>query len=186
MGSIPIVKNDIAHSEWQDLPILFINNWNEITETTVANLHALTEILLTAPEEFKLVVSVNQAHVYTNDLILINRLDRMPQLRYKTYSQAQVVRPKNTVKLKKSPHQFRTYLKTYNLTAQQKDYLENFLISQINHVRVSPALQRWIDQPFTRLQDYFFADHDTETWVTMLNLVVPGIVRKTMHIITAK
>jgi hypothetical protein len=32
MGSIPIVKNDIAHSEWQDLPILFINNWNEITE----------------------------------------------------------------------------------------------------------------------------------------------------------
>jgi|LauGreDrversion4_2_1035121.scaffolds.fasta_scaffold12789_5 hypothetical protein len=32
MGSIPIVKNDIAHSGWQDLPILFINNWNEITE----------------------------------------------------------------------------------------------------------------------------------------------------------
>jgi hypothetical protein len=32
MGSIPIVKNDIAHSEWQDLPILFINDWNEITE----------------------------------------------------------------------------------------------------------------------------------------------------------
>lgn len=32
MGSIPIVKNDIAHSAWQDLPILFINDWNEITE----------------------------------------------------------------------------------------------------------------------------------------------------------
>jgi hypothetical protein len=32
MGSIPIVKNDIAHSGWQDLPILFINDWSEITE----------------------------------------------------------------------------------------------------------------------------------------------------------
>lgn len=32
MGSIPIVKRDIAHSDWQDLPILFVDDWSEVTE----------------------------------------------------------------------------------------------------------------------------------------------------------
>lgn len=180
----------IAQQRWINIPqkeqLGFGRHWKEITETAVSDLHALAEMLLTAPKEFKLVVSMNQAHVYTNDLILINRLDRLPQLQYKTYRQAQLVRPKNTIKLKKSQHAFRTYLKAIKLTVQQKEHLENFLISQSDYVRVSPALQRWVDQPFTRLQDYFFADHNTQTWVTMLNLVVPGIARKTMHIITAK
>ena len=32
MGSIPIVIRDIAHSDWTDLPILFIDCWEEVTE----------------------------------------------------------------------------------------------------------------------------------------------------------
>lgn len=32
MGSIPIVIQDIAHAGWQDLPILFVSSWEEITE----------------------------------------------------------------------------------------------------------------------------------------------------------
>lgn len=32
MGSIPIVKQDIVHKDWQDLPILFIQSWDEVTE----------------------------------------------------------------------------------------------------------------------------------------------------------
>ena len=32
MGSIPIVEQDIAHAGWQDLPILFVTSWDEVTE----------------------------------------------------------------------------------------------------------------------------------------------------------
>jgi hypothetical protein len=32
MGSIPIVKRDIAHSGWMDLPILFVDDWKEVTQ----------------------------------------------------------------------------------------------------------------------------------------------------------
>ena len=32
MGSIPIVIRDIAHSGWTDLPILFVDSWEEVTE----------------------------------------------------------------------------------------------------------------------------------------------------------
>lgn len=31
MGSIPIVRSDIAHSGWTDLPILFVNSWTDVT-----------------------------------------------------------------------------------------------------------------------------------------------------------
>jgi len=32
MGSIPIVKKHIALDEFSDLPICWINDWNEVTE----------------------------------------------------------------------------------------------------------------------------------------------------------
>lgn len=32
MGSIPIVRKDVAHSDWTDLPILFVSSWDEVTE----------------------------------------------------------------------------------------------------------------------------------------------------------
>ena len=181
---------EIAQQRWingrQKHSIIMSRRWREITDKTVSDLHDLAELLITSPSEFKLVVSVNQAYVYTNDLILINRLDRMPILTYKTYTQAKIARPKNTISLKNPSHKYRTYFKIIKMSTEQKDHLMDFLYNQRSHVRVSPALQRWLDQPFNRTQDYFFIDHDTETWLTMLSLVQPGIVRKTMHIIPAK
>jgi hypothetical protein len=32
MGSIPIVRWDIAHSDWTDLPIVFVRSWEDVTE----------------------------------------------------------------------------------------------------------------------------------------------------------
>lgn len=32
MGSIPIVRADIAHRDWTDLPILIVNDWSDVTE----------------------------------------------------------------------------------------------------------------------------------------------------------
>jgi hypothetical protein len=37
MGSIPIVRKDIAHSDWMDLPILFVDSWEEVTEERLRN-----------------------------------------------------------------------------------------------------------------------------------------------------
>jgi hypothetical protein len=161
-------------------------NWKPITESTVNNLHLLADLLLTATVDFKLVVSTNQAYVYTNDQDLIDRLNGLNSLTHKTFTQAQIARPKNTIQLKDPKHKLRSYFKLCKLTGQQKDQLGMFLLSQQSHVRLSPALLKWIDHPFNRTQDYFFVDYDTETWLTMLNLVQSGIVRKTMHIISAK
>lgn len=157
-----------------------------ITEKTVADLHGLADALLATTCEFKLVVGVSQGYVYTNNLTLITQLDNRPELTNKTYTQAQVCRPKNTIQLKNPQHNYRSYLQMIKLNVQQKQQLVDFFNNQQDQVRLSPALKSWIKQSFNRTQDYFFVDHDSPGWLTMLSLVQPGIVRKTLHIIPAK
>ena len=157
----------------------------EITNTTISNLHQLTELLLTTSADFKLVVSVNNAHVYTNDLTLIDLVVALPGLTQKEYNRAVIGRPPNTVRLKNPKHEFRSYFKMIKLTDDQKTHLINFLANQ-PAARISPALVSWLKSPFHRTQDYFFIDHDTMSWLTMFSLVLSGLIRKTMQIIPAK
>jgi hypothetical protein len=157
-----------------------------ITEDAIKNLHDVAEILLTTSVDFKLVVSVNQAWIYMNDIDLIDQLDVMPILQHKTYTQAQVNRPRDTVKLQRSKHKFRTYFRSIKLTVAEKQMLSAFLINQESHIKLSPSFRAWIQNPFNRVQDYFFVDYSTSNWLTMLSLVHPGLVRKTLHIITDK
>jgi hypothetical protein len=181
---------EISQQRWvnsrQQHGTILRRNWRPITEKTVSDLHTVAEQLLTTSADYKLVVSVNQGYVYTNNVSLIDQLSGMPELNYKTYTRARVTRAKNTIALKNPQYQFRTYFKLIKLTVPQKNQLMNFLHGQQGHVRLSPGLDQWIGQPFNRCQDYFFVDHNTESWTTMLSLVHPGLIRKTMHIIAAK
>jgi len=160
--------------------------WRDITDQTQANLHNLANVLLTTVASYKLVVSVDQGYVYTTDLALINQLAVMPELSHKTYTQARIIRPKNTIQLKNSRHEYRTYFRAIKLSVQEKQVLIDFLQNQQDHTRMSPGLKNWVIDPFTRTQDYFFVDHTGSSWLSMLSLVRPGIVRKTLQIVVAK
>jgi hypothetical protein len=157
----------------------------EITEKTISDLHGLANILLTTFADFKLVVSVSNAHVYTNDQTLIDQISDSSGVTQKDYTRAVICRPKDTIRLKNPRHEFRSYIKRIKLTDEQKTHLINFLVNQPT-ARVSPALTIWLISKFHRTQDYFFIDHTGMSWLTMLSLVHPGLIRKTMQIIPAK
>jgi hypothetical protein len=161
------------------------NRSNKIDETTVEHLHLLADVLLTAPANFKLVVSSFTGYVYANDLTLIDRVSKLPGITDIEYTRAIVGRPKNTIRLKDPQHQWRSYFKISKLTTDQKTQLTNFLANQ-STVRLSPALTQWLDLKFTRTQDYFFIDYNEPAWLTMLSLVQPGLIRKTLEIIPTK
>lgn len=176
---------EVAQARWSNSTIL-THRRKEITEKTVTDLHEVAEILLTATADFKLITTVNQGYIYSNDLALIDLLDQLPQLQHKHYNQAIVDRPKNTIRLKKSKYQYRSYFKITKLSPDKKTVLCSFLQNQQMSARISPSLNEWINTPFNRTQDYFFVDYHTESWLTMLALVNPGLIRKTVEIITAK
>ena len=180
------IDQTLTHSKSANIVSTMLSNRSsKITETTVENLHALAEVLLTTPAAFKLVVSSFTGYVYTNDLALIDTVSKLPGVLYTEYTRAVVGRPKNTIRLKDPQHQWRSYFKIGKLTTEQKTQLVNFLTSQ-SDIRISPALTQWIDLKFTRTQDYFFVDYNTVSWLTMLSLVTPGLIRKTLEIIPAK
>ena len=88
----------------------------DITDENVAGLHSLTDVLLRSRVDFKLVTSVSSAWIYTNDAKLLEQVGELDFLICKTYTEAIVDRPKNTIKLKKPKHRYRSYLKCFKLT----------------------------------------------------------------------
>ena len=158
--------------------------WRDITETTELNLHQLADELIHSKALFKLVTSVDQGWVYTNDLALIETLNEDHELKYKQLSEAVIDRPKNSIKLKESKYTHRSYFRVAKLTAKEKDNIINFFVNQLDYIRVSPALTDWTDSALTRTQDYFFVDHTGDDWLLMLALIKPGLIRKTVDIIS--
>jgi len=158
----------------------------EITEQTVSDLHKLADLLLTTSADYKLVVSVNNAHVYTNDLSLIDQVNALAGVSHQEYTRAVVCRPKDTIQLKHPRHEYRSYFKITKITDNQKKNLLSFLSNYTETIRLSPALQQWVNTPMVRTQDYFFIDYNEQSWLTMLSLVRPGLIRKTMQIIPTK
>jgi len=157
----------------------------DITDENVANLHNLTNVLLRSRVDFKLVTSVSSAWIYTNNTKLIKQVSELDFLICKTYTEAKVDRPKNTIKLKDPKHRYRSYLKSVKLTDEEKIHLCNFFTNQQGHARISPALVKWMEERWHRTQDYFFIDHDDESWLVMLSLIKPSMIRKTVELIAA-
>jgi hypothetical protein len=158
----------------------------EITEETAENLHLMCDLLQAVKHKFKLVTSGNQAWIYTNELALIQQFSELDMLQSKTYTQAVINRPADTIMLKNSVYTSRSYLRSPKLDPKDAANLRSFLNIHRDNIRLSPALSQWAAQSKLRLADYFFIDYCGESWLTMLSLVRPGLIRKTIKIIPAK
>jgi hypothetical protein len=97
-----------------------------------------------------------------------------------------VDRPRDSVRLRRSKYQYRTVLRNRTLTDQEREFVVNWLNNNAKNLRMGPALREWARQGSNIVQDYYFFDHHSMGEVSMLNLVRPGLVRRTMNIIVGK
>jgi hypothetical protein len=160
----------------------FVRPHSPITQTTREILYAFADFLKLSTEPYKMVISVDQCWIYSNSTNLLERIDRLPFVRNSKFTEAVIVRPKNTVALKNPQHQHRSYFRKIKLTEPERQQIMTFLQGQAD-ARISPALKEWIATPFNRTQDYFFVDYNAESWLTLLSLVRPGLIRKTVQIV---
>lgn len=176
--SKPILTGSLSHT-------IMTKRHKEITPEIVEDLHDFAEILIKTSIDFKLVTSVNQVWVYSNNVTFIKKIDSINYLCDKEYTEAIVSRPKNTIKLKNITHTHRSYLKSIKINSQEKQNLINFFANQPD-IKISPSFSKWLaESPYMRTQDYFFIDHTGKGWLVMLSLIYPGIIRKTLEIIPA-
>jgi len=163
--------------------------WTDAKEQA---LRLARDCLLAETEPFKTVVSYNTVSVYTNRPVLADRLEA-DGFELRLVRQARVTKPANVVQLRESQYAYRTYFRERQINLEQRNMLANFLNSRRDTLRVSTALDNWVNGKFigyirnhSYSRAHYFVDHDHPNEGTMLSLVMPGIVRKTMPIQTTK
>jgi hypothetical protein len=177
---------------WAEKDKWTVRAWSVTKETA---LRETRDVLLSETAPFKTVVSFNTVCIYTNQRQLADRLIDLGNdgVILRLVRQAVLTRPAGVVQLQESRYAYRTYLRERKYTKDQRDMLANFLHSRRDTLRVSPALDEWVNGMFVGYvrnlsysRSYYFVDHDHPNEGTMLSLVLPGIVRKTMPIETTK
>jgi hypothetical protein len=173
------------------------DRWTDRTWTATKEnaLRETRDVLVTETAPFKTVVSFNTVSIYTNRRRLADQLVKLGNdgVRLRLVREAVISKPAGVVQLQESKYAYRTYLRERKYTRDQKDMLANFLHSRRDTLRVSPALDEWVNSTFVGYvrnlsysRSYYFVDHDHPNEGTMISLVMPGIVRKTMPIQTTK
>ena len=161
-----------------------------ISDIDVDNLHRMCDFLLADNRPRKLTISGERFYIYTTDLDLVKSLTDLKfldknQMEITSVDLISTAQPGVKV-LKKSQHTWRTYLRSIVLTDQQRDSVVSFLLAQ-QHIKLSPSLALWCERSsWARTFDYYFFDYNEPALVTMLSLIHPKLVRKSLPIEVAK
>ena len=167
-------------------------SWGPIKESA---LRETRDILLEEDGEYKAVISYNVLSLYTNNIKLANRFAQLGNdgVHLHLVRQAVITKPAGVVQLRESKHGYRTYLRERKYDYDQRQMLLNFLKSREGTLRPCGSLLTWLGSGRHRFminpnysRSYYFVDHDHPNEGTMLSLVMPGIVRKTLPIETTK
>ncbi len=173
----------------------FSKDFQSWSPTKESALRETRDILLEETGEYKAVVSYNVLSLYTNNFRLADRFAKLgnPGVRLHLVRQAMITRPAGVVQLRESKHSYRTYLRERKYSHDQRQILLNFLKSREGTLRPCGSLLTWLGTGQHRFminpnysRSHYFVDHDHPNEGTMLSLVMPGIVRKTLPIETTK
>ena len=184
-AAIRNAKHWAENDRWTD------RAWSITKETA---LYETRDLLLAETEPFKTVVSFNTVCIYTNHPDLADRLINLDNdgVRLRLVRQAAITRPANVVQLRESQYAYRTYLRERKYGLEQRTMLTNFLNSRKGTLQPCDSLIAWLKggsgfrYNLNYSRAHYFVDHDHPNEGTMLSLVMPGIVRKTMPIQTTK
>lgn len=179
------VKIDAILDERQHWRAEMARRWSKhepkITSETRHNLKHLADQLAQQAPEFKLVVSVSRAWIYTNSTQVLDDIQDLPYIKEAALKQVVITQPKDTVLLRNPRHGYRSYFRGIKMSVDDKKKLRDFLHNYPD-IRRSPSLEQWLQKDWQRTLDNFFVDHDDQRWLLLLALIRPGLIRKTMQI----
>ncbi len=145
------------------------------------------DFLSTAAAPIKVTFSWIYCYVYTNDLDWISDIvNQCPHVQDFKLSQAVITKPRDVVSMLDPKYQYRTWFRERWTDAETKSRLKNWL-AQNTEVKISQSLNHWLDAktPNKRLLTarHFYIDYNSAQYETMLNMLVPGLIRRTQPIV---
>jgi hypothetical protein len=208
---IPVARSSLYFHKWQyvilfllpeasflrelrheriDQTICYRNEWisrrggaRTITLPVQQILHTACDYLLTRPHPFKKVVCGNGLWLYTNNPEDFEDIGAIPTGQVLYINQAEVTLTPNAVTLKHPRHSFRTYFRERWLTNDELATLRRYFDTRRDIFRLGPGFAKLVQGRRMWLASNHFVDHDEPRADFLINMAVPGVVRKTLPII---
>lgn len=165
-----------------------------ITPEVQHNVHTVRKWLLAHNSVQKTVYYQGYIHLYMADRAVVDSAVNMCQEFVNgpiTIKHAVIDVPPNTIVLKK-PHAYslRTFVKSMSLPAAAMVNIGQWAEGMADSVRVSASFaeflrghrRTWLARNATWTFDHYFVDHNDHRLTAWLNMLAPGIVRKTVAI----
>ena len=150
--------------------------------------------------DFKLVFGWNCVYIYTNDVTVSDVFQHIKNGVRLQITQVQVQGSPDIISLVKPRHSFRTYFRRREFSEQERDVLLRWVNNQQDQVHMSPALRQWLEPthqgkkvfglalqwtgPRSRWSStHFYIEHDDSVYLTMLQMIKPGIIRRTLPVV---
>jgi hypothetical protein len=170
--------------------IRYRNEWiarrggaRHITTEVQQTLHKACDYLLTRANPYKKVVCGNGLWLYTNNPEDFEDIATIPTGQILYINQAEVTITPNAVTLKHPRHTFRTYFRERWLSNDELTMLRRYFGTRKNMFRQGPGFAKLVTGKRMWLMSNHFVDHDEPNADFLINMAVPGIVRKTLPII---
>lgn len=156
-----------------------------------SNLEGIRALLAAETAPKKLVFTYSGVTVYTNNLGLYDQILECNWIESVNIKQAELSRLPDTIVLQNPQHQYRTYFRERALSKLQKTTLAKWVIIQGNEIAASKSLKLflmndwsygfWKSSDATR--SYYYIEHNSLQYETMLSMVCSGMVRKTLLLV---
>lgn len=155
----------------------------QITEEDTVNLLDMWRILNSHKGTVKYTCSFNLVYLYGNDPALLSSIAEQSYTKVAYGQHAVVTRPRDVV-LKTDPKfKLRSYFKDRSLEPHEQTMLRNFLTSRPESYGITRGFLSHLHRPkWFFLQRHQWIEHNDPADVTMLSLVLPGIIRKTVPV----
>lgn len=155
-----------------------------VTDQSREHCHLALDALDGVTIPYKLIINEDWGYIYTNNLDPFNELIASPGVSVQDVRVAVVDRPRDTLVIKSSVHDERTYFRNQNIEIETKNTVRDFLRDRFE-VRLSPGMSSWLfDFPNHRyLCDNYFIDHNSDGFLTLLGLVAPLKIKKTYKLL---
>lgn len=180
---------DLRH-EKIDQSIRYRNEWisrrggaKTITSNVQEILHEACDYLLTRAHPYKKVVCGNGIWLYTNNPENFEDIAIIPTGRILYINQAEVTLTPDAVTLKHPRHAFRTYFRERWLTNDELSTLRRYFDTRRDMFRLGPGFAKLVQGRRMWVAGNHFVDHNEPSADFLINMAVPGIVKKTLPII---
>jgi hypothetical protein len=172
-----------------DVAVRYRNSWTQSRITPHINvqrqniLHRACDFLQSRIHPFKKMVSGHSMCLYTNHLENFQDLESIPTVRIKRIDQAVLTLAPDAVTLVNPQHCFRTFFRERWINQDEIDRLHRYFSSRSDQFRLSPSFARFIKGNRVYLSSSNFVDHNEPNADLLINMAVPGVVRKTLPIV---